>query len=50
MKGGDELTIRFAIWDTGNQQFDSTSLVDDFHWIADAGTVAVNTAPIPNPK
>jgi hypothetical protein len=50
VKGGDEISIRFAIWDAGNQQYDSTALVDDFKWIADAGSVAVTTKPIPNPK
>lgn len=50
VKGADEVTIRFAIWDTGNQQFDSTALVDNFQWIAEAGSVAVSTAPIPTPK
>ncbi len=50
VKGGDEVTIRFAIWDTGNQQYDSTALIDNFQWIAQAGTVAVSTTPIENPK
>lgn len=48
--GGDELTIRFAIWDTGDAAWDSTALVDNFQWIANGGTVAVGTEPIPDPK
>lgn len=50
IKGGDEFTIRFAIWDTGDSAWDSTALVDNFQWIANGGTVAVGTEPIPDPK
>ncbi len=50
VQGGAEVTIRFAIWDAGNAQFDSTVLVDDFRWIANAGTVVVGTTPEPAPK
>lgn len=48
--GGQELTIRFAIWDTGDDAYDSTTLIDNFQWIATGGTVAVGTEPIPDPK
>ena len=41
--GGQELSIRFAIWDTGDQAWDSTVLVDSFQWIANGGTVKVDT-------
>lgn len=41
--GGQEVTIRFAIWDTGDQAWDSTVLVDSFQWIANGGTVTVDT-------
>ncbi len=44
------ITIRFAIWDAGNAQYDSTVLIDNFQWVATGGTVAVGTAPIPVPK
>jgi hypothetical protein len=47
--GGDEVTIRFAIWDTGDQALDSSVLVDQFKWIANGGTITVGTEPIPNP-
>lgn len=40
-----EVTIRFAIWDTGDPNYDSTSLIDNFQWIADGGTVVVGTNP-----
>lgn len=46
IKGGDEVSIRFAIWDTGDQSYDSTALIDNFQWIANGGTVAVVTDPI----
>jgi hypothetical protein len=47
--GGSELTLRFAIWDGGDQNFDSTILIDDFQWIT-SGVVPVQTTLIPNPK
>jgi hypothetical protein len=50
VKGGDLLSIRFAIWDTGDQAWDSTALVDNFQWVANGGTVTVNTNPLPMPK
>jgi hypothetical protein len=50
IKGGDTFSIRFAIWDTGDQNLDSTVLVDNFEWVANGGTVAIGTAPIPTPK
>jgi hypothetical protein len=50
IKGGDELTIRFAMWDTGDSAWDSTTLIDNFQWIANGGTVTVGTDPIHMPK
>ena len=44
---GEEFSIRFAIWDTGDTAFDSTVLIDNFTWIAEAGTVTVGTVPVP---
>jgi hypothetical protein len=44
--GGDNVKIRFAIWDTGDQAWDSTVLVDNFQWIANAGTVTIGTEPV----
>jgi hypothetical protein len=40
-----EITITFAIWDTGDAAWDSTVLIDNFQWIADGGTVDVGTEP-----
>jgi hypothetical protein len=39
---GTEVTIRFAIWDTGDQSWDSTVLLDNFRWLATPG-VSVGT-------
>jgi hypothetical protein len=50
INGGEEFSIRFAIWDTGDQAYDSTALIDGFQWIANGGTVQVGTEPIPDPK
>lgn len=43
--GGETITIRFAIWDVGDTALDSTALVDNFEWIANTGTIAVETTP-----
>lgn len=42
---GTEVTLRFAIFDTGDSAWDSTVLLDNFRWIADGGTVTVGTVP-----
>lgn len=47
---GQEIMIRFAIWDTGDDALDSTALIDNFQWIATGGTVNVGTEVIPEPK
>ncbi|MNC98040.1 hypothetical protein D3C83_158890 [compost metagenome] len=41
--GGEEFSIRYAIWDTGDSAYDSTVIIDAFEWIANGGTVAVGT-------
>ncbi len=46
--GDATFTIRFAIWDTGDMNLDSTAVVDNFQWIAQGGTVVVGTTPVPN--
>ena len=48
VQGGSEITLRFAIWDGGDQLFDSTALIDDFQWLI--GPAAVSTSLIANPK
>jgi hypothetical protein len=47
--GGEEFTIRFAIWDTQDALWDSTVMIDNFQWIADSGMpIDVGTVPVPN--
>jgi hypothetical protein len=48
IKGGDEVTVRFAIWDTGDHNLDSSVLIDAFQWIATGGTVTVGTIKPPS--
>jgi hypothetical protein len=44
--GGNEFTIRFAIWDSGDQTFDSTVLIDNFQWLSGAAlTVGTSVQP-----
>jgi hypothetical protein len=47
---GEEFSIRFAIWDTGDTALDSTVVIDGFEWIATGGTVTVGTGQVPDPK
>jgi hypothetical protein len=44
---GETFNVRFAIWDTGDDAWDSTVLIDNFKWIANGGTVVVGTNPVP---
>lgn len=47
VKGGENVSIRFTIWDTGDHNLDSSVLVDAFQWIANGGTVKVGTVKPP---
>jgi hypothetical protein len=47
---GEEFTIRFAIWDTGDSSLDSTVVLDGFEWIATGGEVTIGTGTVPDPK
>lgn len=47
IQGGQEFTIRFAIWDTGDQALDSTAVLDDFAWLGEPG-VDTGTGEVPN--
>ena len=42
----EEITLRFAVYDSGDGVLDSTTLVDNFQWIATPGT-KVGTNPVP---
>ena len=45
-QGGEELTLRFAIWDTGDSILDSLVLIDGFTWETDP---IENTTPQTDP-
>jgi hypothetical protein len=42
---GEDITLRFAVWDAGDSILDSTVLVDNFTWDAKAGTTVTTRAP-----
>ena len=44
-----EFQIRWMTYDSGDGSLDSTTLIDNFQWIAEPGTT-VGTEPIPDPK
>jgi hypothetical protein len=46
---GSIITLRFAIWDSGDGSLDSTVLIDNFEWSAEAATQPI-TQPVPVPK
>ncbi|WP_437722970.1 choice-of-anchor L domain-containing protein [Sorangium sp. So ce861] len=50
VRGGEEVSLRFILFDTGDNRFDSTALIDGFRWIATGGTVSVETTPAVNPR
>lgn len=37
VEAGKEITLRFAVWDSGDGILDSTTLIDDFKWSAEGG-------------
>jgi len=48
INGGEVITLRLAVWDTGDMDYDATVLVDGFQWIAEPGSkVSVQTVPVP---
>jgi len=50
VKGGDNITIRWTVYDSGDGVLDTTTLIDDWQWIANGGSVSVGTDPIGTPK
>ncbi len=46
---GQEITLQFIAYDSGDGILDSTGLVDNFKWIAEPGTQII-TKPIEDPK
>jgi hypothetical protein len=48
---GEELTLRFAIWDAGDDALDSTVLIDNVVWAAMPGAnETIRPPPPPPPK
>ncbi|MBI4704731.1 MAG: choice-of-anchor L domain-containing protein [Deltaproteobacteria bacterium] len=47
--GTDTITMRFGVYDSGDGILDSTTLIDNWQWIAKPGT-QVGTEPVPDPK
>jgi len=45
VEAGQEFTLDFIIWDTGDQSWDSTVILDNFQWILE-GSPGVETNPI----
>ena len=45
---GGEITLQFAIWDSGDGVLDSTVLLDNFTF--EVGDAKTQTAPVPVPK
>ena len=45
MAGGEEFDLRLAIWDTGDNAYDSSVLLDGFAWIATPGTTIITQPP-----
>lgn len=44
---GSEITLRFAIWDSGDGVLDSTVLIDDFSWSAEPGNGTTTLPSVP---
>lgn len=44
---GSEITLRFAIWDSGDGALDSTVLIDDFKWSAEPGNGTTTQPSVP---
>lgn len=46
---GQQITMRWAVYDSGDGVLDSTTLIDNWQWIAEPGT-QVGTGVVPTPK
>jgi hypothetical protein len=46
---GSEITLRFAIWDSGDPVLDSLVLIDKFQWSLEPASGS-STEPVPSPK
>ncbi len=45
----EELTLRWAVYDSGDGVLDTTTLIDNFQWILDSGSPSIGTTPVPPP-
>lgn len=50
VKGGETITLRWNVYDSGDGVLDTTTLIDNWQWVANGGTVTVGTDPIGTPK
>jgi hypothetical protein len=46
---GQQVTLRWAVYDSGDGKLDTTTLIDHWQWIAESGTT-VGTGQVPTPK
>jgi len=46
---GQQITLRWAVYESGDGNLDTTTLIDHWQWIADSGTT-VGTGQVPTPK
>ena len=46
---GEIIDLRFAIWDTADELYDSTVLIDNFQWSVEPAASST-TKPVPTPK
>jgi hypothetical protein len=46
---GQQITMRWAVYDSGDGVLDTTTLIDNWQWIAEPGT-QVGTGMVPTPK
>jgi hypothetical protein len=49
VKGGEEITIHFAVWDQGDHKYDSTLLLDNWTWSGTTATIKTGVVPPPPP-
>jgi hypothetical protein len=49
VKPGEQITMIFNVWDTGDHKWDSTVLLDNFRWSTSTATVATGTYVPPTP-
>lgn len=43
---GEQITIEFMIWDTGDASFDSSVILDNFKWVPDPVTTGTTRPPV----